>query len=60
MTKDKRQLECTCCECGRDYTITFDVGNPYFCPECYEVRKERISASFAEIAAKFEERKAKR
>ena len=51
-------FETKCVECGRRYTLTFDKGNPYFCPECDKVRKERISASFEAIAAEFDKRKA--
>ena len=50
--------ETECAECGRSYTFTDIEGNPYFCPECDERRKERISESFARIMAEFDKMKA--
>lgn len=45
-----RAFVCTCSECGRDYTATFDSGNLYFCPECEAERKKRISKAFDEMS----------
>ena len=53
-----RQIKCTCSECGKGYTITFEAGNPYFCPECDKARRVRISSAFAKTGAAMKEREA--
>ena len=49
-----RRLRCR--ECGEPYDYDRATGNPYFCPECDDARRRRVSRSLAEITSRFEEK----